>query len=318
MPAKDTTEIKEKILNFLKTNGPSLPVQISRHISMDSLFASAFLSELLSEQKLKISSMKVGGSPLYYIQGTEEKLERYSEYLNSKEKEAYTLLKEKEFLKDETQEPAIRVALRSIKDFAKPFEYQEKLIWRYFLKNEIEYSKKEEPKKKEEKQNNEPIFKIIPEKLEEREKLEEKKEINLIKIDTKKEIERIIPKEEQIFQNPLAKKEEPKKKEKPKSNFVIKVIEFLKNQSWTIIKEISHKQKEYTCLVKISSDLGPIIFYTTAKDKKTVTENDLNKILREAQAIPLPALHLSIGKPNKKAIETLEKFNSVLKYRKID
>ena len=253
MPAKDTTEIKDKILDFLKTNGPSLPVQISRHISMDSIFASAFLSELLSEQKLKISSMKVGGSPLYYVNGTEEKLEKYSEYLKSKEKEAYELLKEKKFLKDKNQETAIRVALRSIKDFAKPFEYKENLIWRYFLKNKEEYYEKEEPKKK----------------------------------------------------------------EKPKSDFVIKVLEFLKNQNWTVIKEISHKQKECNCLVKINSDLGPIIFYTNAKDKKSVTENDLNKVLREAQAIPLPAFHLSTGEPNKKAIETLEKFNSVLKYKKI-
>jgi len=315
MPAKDTTEIKDKILDFLKTNGPSLPVQISRHISMDSIFASAFLSELLSEQKLKISSMKVGGSPLYYVNGTEEKLEKYSEYLKSKEKEAYELLKEKKFLKDKNQETAIRVALRSIKDFAKPFEYKENLIWRYFLKNKEEYYEKEEPKKKEEIKLSEPIVKIAPEKLEEKEI--GRKEINPIQTDTKKEIERIIPKEEHIFQNPLAKKEEPKKKEKPKSDFVIKVLEFLKNQNWTVIKEISHKQKECNCLVKINSDLGPIIFYTNAKDKKSVTENDLNKVLREAQAIPLPAFHLSTGEPNKKAIETLEKFNSVLKYKKI-
>lgn len=312
MPAEDTTEIKEKILNFLKTNGPSLPVQISRHISMDSIFASAFLSELLSERKLKISSMKVGGSPLYYVLGTEEKLEKYSEYLKPKEKEAYELLKEKKFLKDKIQEPAIRIALRSIKDFAKPFEHEGNLIWRYFTKKENEYYEKEKINKEDTKKEKNTLS---TKKLEKKDP--KKIHSNQIQIDTKKEVQRIIPTEEKIFKNPLAKKEEHKKKEKPKSEFVIKVIEFLKIQNWPIIKDISVKQKEYNCLIKINSDLGPIIFYTTAKDKKSVTENDLNKILGESQAIPLPALYISTGEPNKKAIETLEKFNSVLKYKKI-
>ena len=74
MPTQDTSEIKDRILQYLRINGPSLPVQISREIKMDSIFASAFLSELLSQNKLKITKMKVGGSPLYYIEETKERL----------------------------------------------------------------------------------------------------------------------------------------------------------------------------------------------------------------------------------------------------
>jgi hypothetical protein len=99
MPTQDTTILKEKILSFLRTNGPSLPVQISREIKMDSIFASAFLSELLSQNKLKITSMKVGGSPLYYLEESRNKLEKPAEeHLKSKEKEAFLLLKEKKEL----------------------------------------------------------------------------------------------------------------------------------------------------------------------------------------------------------------------------
>jgi len=133
MPAQDTSEIKEKILFVLRQRGPSLPVHIAKGTGLSILFASAFLSELLSERKIKMSHMKVGSSPIYYLLGQETKLELFSHHLNNKEKEAFTILKDKKILKDSEQDPAIRVALRSIKDFAMPFKREEKIFWRYYL-----------------------------------------------------------------------------------------------------------------------------------------------------------------------------------------
>ena len=127
MPSQDTTELKEKIISIIKTRGPSLPAHISSQIGMSILFTSAFLSELLSEKKLKISDMKVGSSPLYFIPGQENMLENFSSSLKSKEKDAFMLLKDKKFLKDSAQEPAIRVALRAIKDFAIPIQKNNEL-----------------------------------------------------------------------------------------------------------------------------------------------------------------------------------------------
>ena len=106
----DASEIKQKILYFIKMNGPSLPVRISREIKSDTLFTSAFLSELFNEKVIKMSDMRIGSSPLYFIEGHEFMLENFSHYLKSKEKEAFGLLKEKSFLKDSEQNPAIRVA----------------------------------------------------------------------------------------------------------------------------------------------------------------------------------------------------------------
>jgi hypothetical protein len=364
MAIQDTSKIKEDIIQFLENSGPSLPVPISRHIKVDSLFASAFLSELLSNKKLKITNMKVGGSPVYYVQGTEKGLEKYSEYLKSKEKEAYELLKENNFLEDEPQHPAIRVALRNIKDFAKPFEKDGKIIWRYFLIPEEEYKKeKEEPKKeetvetklpasfvssvqksmeennKQEKIDNSPKeenkiskteeketelpIKTNPEPKKEEPKREEIKETpkqNQENNSAPKELERIIPSEEKnTFLNPLAKKEEPKKtKEKPKSEFVQKTINYINSKGWKIIQELDYKAKEYNCLVQINSDLGPIIFKTQAKDKKSISEADFTKLLGDSQAIPLPALMLSFGEPQKKTQDFLEKYASVLKFKKIE
>lgn len=142
---KDTSEIKEKIMTILKNKGPSLPVHIAGGIESSILFTSAFLSELVSEKKVKISNMRVGSSPIYFILGQESFLERFSQYLKSKEKEAFLLLKEKKFLMDIKQHPAIRVALREIKDFAIPFKKDEEIIWRYFSVPETEFEIKEKP-----------------------------------------------------------------------------------------------------------------------------------------------------------------------------
>ena len=71
MPTQDTSDIKEKILLVIKRGGPSLPVHVARETNLSMLFAAAFLSELHSENKIKISRMKVGGSPVYFIPGQE-------------------------------------------------------------------------------------------------------------------------------------------------------------------------------------------------------------------------------------------------------
>ena len=213
MPIQDAQKIKEEILTFLELNGPSLPVQISRYIRIDTLFTSAFLSELLSNQQIKISTLKVGSSPVYYLPGTEAGLEKYSEYLKSKEKEAFELLKQKKFIEDEKQEAAIKVALRQIRDYAKAFEKNEKIIWRYYLVPEEEYTEKENIQKRE----------TIKPKIELKEKIIESKKENIEEI---KEIEH--EKKEVLFLNPLAKKEIPKQnKEKTKTEFIEKTIKFI-------------------------------------------------------------------------------------------
>jgi len=122
MPIQNTLGIKEKILLILQKRGPSLPVHIAKEIGLSMLFASAFLSELVSEKNIKISNMKIGNSPIYFLLGQEPMLEKFSQHLKSKEKEAFILLKEKKFLRDKEQDPAIRVALRTIKFFAIAFK----------------------------------------------------------------------------------------------------------------------------------------------------------------------------------------------------
>jgi hypothetical protein len=128
---------KEKILNHIKDRGPSLPVHLAKALGVEPIFASAFLAELVNDQQLKTSNLRVGSSPLYHLSDQTAQLENFAQHLNRKEREAFQLLKSSQVLEDTNQEPAIRVALRSIKDFAIPLrariDNQETLFWRYFL-----------------------------------------------------------------------------------------------------------------------------------------------------------------------------------------
>src|SRR3990167_1443000 len=96
---------REKIIGFIREKGPILPVEVGKFINTSILMASAHLSELSSADKVKISHVKVGSSPLYYLPGQEAQLQRFSENLHEKEKRAYSLLFQKKILKDNELEP---------------------------------------------------------------------------------------------------------------------------------------------------------------------------------------------------------------------
>ncbi|MBN1544000.1 hypothetical protein JW898_00900 [Candidatus Woesearchaeota archaeon] len=128
---------REKLLSIVKENGPLLPAQINKELRTNVLFASAMLAEMVDQKKLRLTSMKVGGSPLYYCEGQEHLIERFADRLGQQESAAFGLLKGSKILRDRDQDPQTRVALREIKDFAVPLEvtangYSD-LFWKYYL-----------------------------------------------------------------------------------------------------------------------------------------------------------------------------------------
>jgi len=304
-------ETKERILEIIKSRGPSLPVHVSSELKISMLFASAFLSELLSERKIKISHMKAGGSPLYFVPGQEPMLENSSRYLHSKEKDAFIMLKENSVLEDEKMLPAIRVALRDIKDFAFPLQVEtplaeKKLFWRFLTTSEDDARemiakalKKEKPKqaKKEEKA----------------EKPEEKSEV---KLKPKETIE--TAKEEKPLITLKEKKPEKPKKPAEKSEFVLRAVKFLDDNKIELLEEIESKRKDFSARIRIESDLGKIELLAVFKDKKKLTEDDFAIALHKAQSIKLPAFVASTGEPDKKAQAYLESWKNMIKFRKMD
>jgi len=298
----DPVETHEKIIGVLNEKGPSLPINIAKVLEISSLFISAFLSELTNQKRIQVSSLKVGGSPLYYMRGQEEKLEDYYKYLHPREAEAFLLLREHKVLKDSDQDPATRVALRSV-----GFKMNEDIYWRF-----VSVPKEEV--------NAILNGNVVEEKVQEavEEKIEEKIEKNNSEMvePVVKEI-KIKSESNNKFNNPLVMDKEIRKKEKPKSEFVQQVISFINERGLQIVEENDYKVKEYNCIVQIRSELGLIRFWTQAKDKKRITEGDFKKLLSNAQSIPLPAFMLYTGEISNKAKKYLKEYGSVLKVKKI-
>lgn len=241
MANQDASKIRERILSILRMKGPTLPVYISQEVGISMLFASAFLAELLSEKLIKISNMRVGNSPIYYLSGQEQQLEKFSNYLKSKEKEAFLMIQEKKFLKDSEQSPAIRVALREIKDFAFPFKRGDEVFWRYLTSRESEF--KYGIKSIEEHRYVEPK----PREFDKKEREIGEKIIKDIKIEniekvSKEEIREIEPEEEEPEE--LEESEEAKETEKSEKTSKEEIEDKRKEKDETIKSEIPVEKKK--------------------------------------------------------------------------
>ena len=276
--AQDTSEIKSKMISIVQEKGPCIPVHIAKETGLSILFASAFLSELLAEKRLKMSNMRVGNSPVYFIPEQEPLLENFSNYLKSKEKEAFILLKEKSFLKDSEQHPPIRVALRALKDFAIPFRRNDEIYWRYFTipESELKTTKKEVLKK--------------PEEI-------KKEEVFEVKEEKPKQIKKQIKKTKII----------------EKSEFVQDIINLLKSKEMNIIEELEIKKKEFLGTTKIKTILGNVDALVIAKDKKKITKNDIELALQKSNFHKKIALLITTGKVEKKSLDYLNDHKGIIK-----
>ena len=312
----ETKETHDKIVSVLKEKGPSLPINVAKVVGMSSLFVSAFLSEMVGEKKIRVSHLKVGGSPLYFLEGQENRLEDFFKYLPSREADAFLMLKERKVLKDAEQEPAIRVALRSIKDFSVGFKKGDEIFWKYVSVSDNEIREilglnegfKKEPVKEQGEES-------VREEVRRESIRKEVKEI-IDKVEGSVVEKSISVESQNEFHNPLAVSEKPKN-QKLKSDFVLNVLKFFNEKGFKIIKERDYKVKEYNGIVQIRSELGPINFLTQAKDKKSISEIDLKKLLSVAQSIPLPAFMIYTGDLSKNAKECLNKYVNILKVKKL-
>ena len=287
----------ETILSFIKARGPIIPVQVSKEIKDSILMASARLSELLDAKKIKISSLKVGGSPLYYLAGQEEMLQSFASNLSHMEKKAYDLLFQSKVLQDSAQEPAVRVALRQIKDFAVPLNvtYNDKkeVFWKWYVfgNNEAESIIKETLSKA-------PVQKQV----------KEDPALEPSVPNTEKNVIDEKPASSES-QKTLLKKEAIKKpKQLEDKGHEKRVINFFTGNKISVIESVkSKKTSELDFIVDLLTSIGSIRYFCKYRGKKSVNEADLSSALVQAQSKNLPLLFLSSGALTKKAQEMLNK-----------
>lgn len=140
---------KQEIENIIRQIGPAVPGDIAPKLNINIIVSGALMSEMVSEGRLKITRLKVGGSPLYYLGGQDELLWNFSNKLNIIEQKACTILKEKKVLKSSELSPVERVALANAPDFAKQMTIEtekeagktKEPYWRWHLTTEEEARK---------------------------------------------------------------------------------------------------------------------------------------------------------------------------------
>ena len=323
------------VLELIKSKGPVIPINISKQVQQDLLFTSAMLSELVSQKKLKLTYIKVGGgSPLYYLPGQEDQLKNFIHYLPEKDRKTVVLLEKKKILRDSELGKETRISLRQIKDFAFPLQVtiggNKQLFWKWHLltQEEVTNSIKESlgyKIKKKEVKKEEPVQKV------------EEKKVEVVKKEESK-VEAPVVKEEPVETPPVVqtdvKRGRPKKIEAEESASVPVVAEakplasdpfldminayFDASNISVLETSIVKKGKEYDFVLQIASIVGPLHYYCRAKKGKRINEGDLSASFILGQSKKLPTLFLSTGELTKKAKEFLEKELPGVRFKTID
>lgn len=271
---QNAQEIKNRILSTIERIGPTLPIPLSREVGMDTLFTSAFLSELVGEKKIITSNMRVGTTPIYFLKGQEEKLIDYGEkFLKGRELQAYHLLKQNNYLKDTQQEPAIRVALRSIKDFAIPEQKGNELYWKFITQKNLDI------------------------------KIESKQEDNQDKTNQRKEIKK---EKEELKEIPnITKKEETLELKE-------RILKKIQDLQIKLIEETESKKRDYVGIARMNTLVGEMEILIIGKDKKTITQKDLEKIYNLAKKEKKIALLLTTGEIAKNTKEFYRDYKNMI------
>jgi len=326
----------QQILDFIRARGPSQPVAVGKEVREDSIVAGAYLATLLERKELKVSHLKVGGSPLYYVPGQEAKLQNFSDRLNPVDRKTYELLKEKKILREKALEPIERVSLKQLRDFAIPLNVrigeEMEVFWKWYLlpEQETEVIVKRilhitEPKPKEEpKVIPVPIERLVPverpaeilrKSIAEERKVEEKREEELTRerpaVQERARVQERLIEPSRESQKILVKETDLNDK------FYDQLREYFSRNKIEILEtNIIKKGAEIDLLIEVPSAMGRLTYYCKAKSKKRSSESDLAAAFVQAQMKKLPALYLTRGELTKKAGEMLNREFRGLIFRK--
>ncbi|MGV8162067.1 MAG: hypothetical protein ACP5N2_01895 [Candidatus Nanoarchaeia archaeon] len=321
---------EEQVLSAVKSNGPVVPMDVRAILKAgDSIIIGATLSTLSARGLVKITSIKRGGSPFYYLPGQEEKLSDLSKYLGEKDRRTFDLLKQKKAMRDKEEEPLIRVSLRNLPDFAKRIDVEvgteQEIFWKWYLITDDEaisiLSRKSQFKKPEVDEDKESKT-IVDVKSEEREKTtnvkeeiksevkEDKKEKSTRKKKEKaseQDSEQVAGVEQQLL-TPLSSQGQVQSSISNFNDaFINKAARFLESGGINIkdSKQIK-KSVEYDLIIEIPTSVGNIEYFCKVKGKKKCSEADLSSAYVQGQGLRLPVLFLTTGEVVKKAKEKLK------------
>ncbi|MBD3312546.1 hypothetical protein GF352_03795 [archaeon] len=110
--------VDDKVVSFIKDNGPSLPVEIGKSIGYNSFITKAILLELINKELIRKSKRAIGGSLLYYVKGQGDLMrKRLYEDLGIPEKKVLDKIKEEGEVMISDLTPHERAFIKGLIDF---------------------------------------------------------------------------------------------------------------------------------------------------------------------------------------------------------
>ncbi len=282
---------RDQVLEFVKREGPTIPARIVKALGGDTFLIGAHLSDLASNKYIKVTTVKIGGSPFYYAPGQEPKLTPLSSHLNEKDRRTYEQLRQHRILRDEDQDPFTKVSLRSLKDFAKPIEVilnkEKVLFWKFFQVT------------------NKEVEQIIRDKY-----LPKKAAVAVEQAPAPKQEAPIAAPHKET---PAEKKEEsrvqppavPEPFRPERGTFEETLHKFFAKKDILVLEREKIRKTEYDFILEIPSAIGTVHYYAKAKDKKRSNDGDLASAYIKGKSKNLPVLYITTGQITKKAQEML-------------
>ena len=282
---------------------PILPSEIASKLGVDSFLAKAFLDQLVEAGKLKMTSDKIAGVPVYFVAGQELIADSKIKKLLGIKPTATN------FAKSVPQSPALEQKRAEFKARLEEIEKKEAEMKRAkdikiaakaqikvkdFVKPKVEVVRKEEPK---------PAAPAVKET-----------EIKHIEIPVQPKVEEPKPESIEVQVVNAVKK--------LISGTTSPVVDATLNQlngagAEIISQEIKKRGKEAFIVAKIPSSIGPLQFLVIAMGKKTITKDDLALAYAEGVEQKLPVLLYSNGKIAKPAQAYLDKVSGVVKFKQL-
>lgn len=325
-------DYRDRILEIVKQS-PVVPTQVAKRLETNSIMAGAMLSEMCDRKILKTSAIKVGGSPLYYVPGTEHMLLNFTQSLNEKDRRVLERLKEAGVMRESAEDPLTRVSLQSLKDFAVPLvvrhEGGEERFFKFFLLQDSEA----EPLIR---QMVEPPKEVLVDAAGSQEAVAPnppKVEVAVPKVEPPKaevQTEQVVEKKVGRPAGELQKVEEVRnvpagevQSALQSADLSVLIGDFgesvkaLFGRHKVVARELTivKKKTEYDAVVDVPSAFGALPYFVKVRSKKRISDADISAAFVQGQLRKLPVLFVTDGELSRQAKAVLEQLKAVTVYK---
>lgn len=319
-------DYRDTVLAFIRSKGPILPVQIAKEVKTNILMASAMLSEMSSKGILKVSSLKVGGSPLYYAPGQESQLLQFTQHLNQKDQATLARLKGAQVLRDQDEDALTRVSLRNLKDFAHPLNVTHdgitELFWKWSalsdedasvgIKGLLGVSAPAAPVAPVPVAPSAALTVQVPSVVAKEPKPRRKRvaaaPAQVVMPSDPRLVEPKVPVVPAIPQQAVPVMPVSAVVDFSDDPFFVQVQQFCVKSNIKILESaLIKKRAEYDLVLDVPGALGRMVYYAKARNKQKLTDADVTAAFVQGQLKKLPAALLAPGELSKKGFELLAK-----------